>query len=121
MAYATTEELERRYRPLSGFERTQADALLEDAAVWLDRRCDTAAMLDTGIGVDLLLMASCELVINAMNANGNAFGDAATGYADSGWAAAKAAGPMWLSKSTRDLLGIGAGRVGSVGVACHDD
>lgn len=121
MAYATIDDLERRYRPLSGYEQTQAAALLDDAEAWLNKRCDVDSIMKTEYGNDLLTMASCELVSNAMNANGNAFGDAATGYADSGWAAAKAAGQMWLSKSTRDLIGIGAGRVCSVGVACHDD
>lgn len=36
MAYATTEQLERRWRALSPNERTQAETLLEDASAIID-------------------------------------------------------------------------------------
>ena len=119
MQYATTADLESRWRYLTDREREQADALLDDAAAWLDAMCDTAALIEGGKD-GLLKMASCELAMNAMNGNGDAFGADAAGMADSGWAATKAAGPMWLSASTRSALGIGSGRVGSVEMSCYD-
>lgn len=67
-AYATTDDLAARWRPLVGDEESRADALLEDAAVWLrawfpeldsqiaDGRTDPA----------VALMVSCAMVKRAM-------------------------------------------------------
>lgn len=46
MAYATINDIETRYRPLTESETTIAEALLDDAAVMIDRVASESATAD---------------------------------------------------------------------------
>lgn len=85
MAYATTEDLERRWRPLTPDERQQADTLLKDAAIVLDtyRSCADE---------EILAIVSCNMVRRAMNPDAFALGQ--DGYGSQTWTPYTAAGEL---------------------------
>lgn len=105
MAYATTEDVEARWRLLSPEEREQAAELLEDAACLLDSWGARG-------GEPILCMASCEMVRHAMSAKADSFALGGMDAADTTFSTIEPAGDLWLSASTKAALGIGAGRIG---------
>lgn len=107
MAYATIEELERRWRYLTPTESTQAEQLLEDASNILD------AWKPTKATDELLSVASCEMVRHAMSARSDAFSLDGEGEQFSAY---EPAGDMWLSSATKKALGISALKITSVEV-----
>lgn len=110
MAYATTYDVEARWRPLSPEETEQAAALLDDAAALLDSW--GAAGCDS-----LMCLASCEMVRHAMSAKADSFALAGLDVADTSFSTSEPVGDLWLSRSTQAALGIGVGRIGYAGLA----
>lgn len=109
MAFATYEDLEARWRPLSQAERDRAEVLLGDAAVFLSAqvRVDEA----DGNQMAALKIVSCSMVQRAMNASANdAFGvTESTIKADiysQTLSFANPSGDLYLTGSEKRLLGI---------------
>ena len=120
-AYATVNDLARRWRALSSAEQTIATQLLQDAKTIIDAFADTS-----GIPQDVLSIVSCNVVRRAMMANGDSFALGSTndnmdseGHA---WTPYEAAGSvsdsLYLSYSDRKLLHAYAGRYFTVRPVC---
>lgn len=114
-AYATTEDVQARLvRQLTEAEQAICSALLDDAAVLIDR-----VALDAP--PDAKKVASCRMVIRALGSGsennipvGATQGSmAALGYTQS-WTvgAGGGTGELYIGKTERDLLGVG-NRIGS--------
>ena len=115
MAYATTEDVQARLpRHLTAAEQAICSALLDDAAVLIDRVAPDAPP-------DAKKVVSCRMVIRALGSGsennipvGATQGSlAALGYTQS-WTvgAGGGTGELYLGKTERDLLGVG-NRIGS--------
>lgn len=105
MAYATTADLESRWRPLSPEEAVVAASLLEDAATILDT---VAASADDAI----MAIVSCNMVRRAMTTSGDAFGLDGQTAPSYGWGSSLPAGDLWLSAQDRRML-RGSARIGT--------
>lgn len=114
-AYATTEDVQARLpRQLTAAEQAVCSALLDDAAVLIDR-----AALDAP--PEAKKVVSCRMVIRALGSGsennipvGATQGSlAALGYTQS-WTvgAGGGTGELYIGKTERDLLGVG-NRIGS--------
>lgn len=110
MAYATVKDVKARAtRDYTAEEEAVITALLDDAAVMIDRYTDTAA-------ADARKVVSCRMVIRVMG-DGTAYGVptgatqgsmAAGGYTQS-WTIGTggATGELYIGKAERQLLGVG--------------
>lgn len=117
-AYATITDLEARWRPLIGDERTRATALLNDAAVRINSCAPPPALPDglTDTEQALRLMVSCDMVKRAMLAGaapGVTQQSQTVGVFSQQATFANPAGDMYLTKEEKKLLGVGRQRVGS--------
>ncbi len=110
MAYATVEDLQRRWRTLTQAEQAVASALLEDAAVLIDSygepKSDDAAMV-----------VSCMVVRRAMSSTtADLFGVSQTsmtaGSYQQQWTYANPGGDIYLTKQEKSMLGHGGGKLG---------
>ena len=109
MAYATISDVQRRMaRSLTEAEQTVCTALLDDAAVLIDAAKESAA-------ADAKLVVSCRMVMRALGDGQSDIPMGATqgsmsglGYAQS-WTmgAGGGTGELYLSKTDRQLLGMG--------------
>ena len=109
MAYATVEELEARWRPLSETERERAAVLLEDAAAILDAEMGRCHVTAEG-RADGLRYVSCQMVRRTM-ASGTDAGDYASVSRTAGSfseqvSLANPSGDMYLTSNERRLLGV---------------
>ena len=127
MAFATYEDIEARWRPLTADEQDRATELLDDAAVVLSRlvTVDVSDMSQA----DALKLVSCNMVIRSMvAASSSAFGvdelQATMGPFGQTAHFANPNGDMYLTKLDKRLLGVtgGKGRIlhPAYGVT-HDD
>lgn len=107
MVYATSDDLEARWRTLTADEKAKADVLLEDAAVRLDAECPPA---DPPTDADARKIVSCEMVKRAM-ANPAGVGvtqmGTTTGPFSDQFTFANPTGDMYLTKADRKLLACG--------------
>lgn len=109
-AFATVKDLESRWRVMDPAEKSRATVLLQDAAAII-----AANMSQSGVKVDgydkvqrdNLVRVSCAMVQRAM-----AQGDGQQEHAWGGNLVANPSGDLYLSKSDRKTLGIGAARIG---------
>lgn len=111
MAYATTEQLESRWRYMTPEEQVVAGSLLEDAAVILDQM---------GFGdadEELLRIVSINMVKRAMKTDGDAFGIDGQTTPSMGWASSLPAGELYPYDREITMLRGGA-RAGSIPMAC---
>lgn len=118
-AFATYEDIEARWKPLTEEERGVAETLLEDAAA-----------LILGYGVEprdgderqaqALKAASCNMVIRSMQGRDSAvpigmsqWSQTAGPYSES-MTVANPAGDLYLTKGEKRMLGLGAGYIGTI-------
>lgn len=67
MAFATSEDLEARWRPLSETEKAKADVLLGDAAVYLQAMVEVDPSDE--LQAEMLKIVSCNMVERSMTAS----------------------------------------------------
>lgn len=109
MAFATYEDLEARWRPLSEDEQARASVLLDDAAVYLQNF--VAVVPEDLAQAEALKIVSCSMVQRSMMASENdAFGITeqtikADIYSQS-LSFANPSGDLYLTASEKRLLGI---------------
>lgn len=114
MAYATVDDLEARWRPLSEDEAAKSETLLDDAGVML-------ASLVTVDGEDeqqlaLLRVVSCSMVMRAMMASeSETFGLSQVDYGMGPFSQAahfaNPSGDLYLTAQEKRLLGVGDGYI----------
>lgn len=114
MAFATLEDLEARWRPLSEAEQSRARTLLDDAAVYLSSLVPSLCGKE-----DALRIVSCSMVQRAMaSSSGDAFGaDKLTIGADiysQTLSYSGTMGGMYLTASEKRLLGVGSSYMASL-------
>lgn len=117
MAFATVADLEARWRDLTTDEEAQAAVLLDDATAYLQALVEVDTEDETQAAN--LKMVCCNMVKRAMtSAASDAFGvtdaTATMGPFTQRVAYANPSGDMYVLKSERILLGIGAATFGSI-------
>ena len=113
MAFATFEDVEARWRPLTADEQKRVDELLGDAATILARL--VVVDDDDRNQAAALKLVSCNMVIRSMvAASSSAFGvdelRASMGPFDQTAHFANPNGDMYLTKLDKKLLGVGGGK-----------
>lgn len=114
MAYATVNDLEARWRPLSDAEKPRAEVLLDDAAALIDTACPSLAdrIADGDESASrAALMVSCSIVKRAMispvdQAPMSQYQQTAGPFSQSG-TFANPSGDLYLTKADKRLLGCG--------------
>lgn len=124
MAYATTADVEARWRPLSAAEKTTATALLDDAAILIQSECPD---IDQRIADGLLdpgapLIVSVRLVKRAMAAGVSGFDNVSSFQQTAGpfqqnTSFVNPSGDMYLTRADRKLLGCGQQRAYMIDMA----
>lgn len=117
MAFATVADLEARWRDLTEDEEARATVLLDDATAYLQALVEVDP--DNETQAANLKMVCCNMVKRAMtSAASDAFGvtdaTATMGPFSQHVAYANPSGDMYVLKSERILLGIGAATFGSI-------
>ena len=116
MAYATVDDLEARFGTLTESERSTADVLLGDAAVYLDALvcvdpCNTHQ-------ANALMVVSCNMVHRAMQQSNALFGvqqaTATMGPFSQTAQYANPSGGLYVSAAEKALLGADGGYIGSI-------
>lgn len=109
--YATVEDLEKRWRPLSATEKRMANELLMDASIELDLYIDFDVATETQIA--LLKPYCCRMVRRALDYNGDAYG---LGQSEGGpgWTPTTEAGDPWLRQDEKERLGHQGFVIGSI-------
>lgn len=109
MAYATYEDLEARWRPLTTDDQGRADILLGDAAVRLDVECPPSDPI-TVQEAHARLIVSCEMVKRAM-ANPGGIGVTSTQQGAGPYQEtnqfSNPTGDLYLTKADRKMLACG--------------
>lgn len=115
MAYATTDDLAARWRPLSTAEAARAAALLDDAAVIIDAECPPA---DPPADLDARRIVSCAMVKRAMVAGPDVEGvgsvQQTAGPFSQSTSYSNPAGNLYVTKADRRLLGCSRQRAASI-------
>ena len=117
MPYATTADIEARWRTLSADERTRAEVLIQDASAMLDNLVDVDAL--DAERYQLLTTVTCNMVIRAMSATSlDTFGVSQTsvtaGPYTQSYSYANPSGDMYLTKFEKRLLGVSTSYIGSI-------
>jgi hypothetical protein len=118
MAYADVSDIEARWRALDADEAERAAVLLEDASAMLAARVDVDASDQAQAAA--LKMVACSMVIRVMGAGGAGGAYGATSASMTGgpysqtWTYEAPVGDMYITKSERAMLGIGAMSIGSI-------
>lgn len=117
MPYATTADIEARWRTLSADERTRAEVLISDASMMLDNLVDVDAL--DAERYQLLTTVTCNMVIRAMSATSlDTFGVSQTsvtaGPYTQSYSYANPSGDMYLTKFEKRLLGVSTSYIGSI-------
>ena len=121
--YATVDDIEARWRPLSTADQTRAAALISDATVMID---SLVTIDDTTL--DRANVVCCNMVIRAMSASqSDSFGlsqsSMTAGPYTQSWSYANPSGDMYMTKMEKRMLGITQGYVRSIRPkigCCHD-
>ena len=118
MAYADVSDVEARWRALSADEAERAAVLLEDASAMLAARVDVDASDQAQAAA--LRMVACNMVVRVMSVGGAGGAYGATSASMTGgpysqtWTYEAPVGDMYITKSERMMLGIGAMSIGSI-------
>lgn len=117
MAYATIDDLELRWRPLTADESARAQALLDDAALMLDATLSAASIQDVEEGA--LVAVSCNMVRRAMALSesgmyGVSQGTVSADIYSQTMTYANPTGDMYLTGNEKRMLGISNGYIGSI-------
>lgn len=118
-AFATVEDLEARWRPLSTAERNTAETLLGDAAVRIASEAPLSdPLLPTEHELETRKIVSCNMVKRAMSVADDMLGVTShsdgTGPFQSQRTFANPMGELYLTKADRKLLGAGGQEVFTV-------
>lgn len=121
MAYATTAELEGRWRPLSASELSRASLLLDDASLRIAEMCRQAAnpVTDTDDRLPLLGIVVCDVVKRVMQTPSDlppvtTHQQMAGAYSEM-LTYANPSGDFYLTAAEKQLLGINRRqRIGSI-------
>lgn len=117
MAYATVDDLAKRWRELSADEQTRAETLLEDAGVYLDAVLTKHHLTADG-KEKLLNMISCRLVqVRLANRDDGVTQVSRTaGSFNEQYTLVNPYGNFQLTSDERDLLGIArSGKIAQIG------
>lgn len=117
MAYATYNDVEARWRPLTDDERARASVLLDDASATLTQLVDVRP--EDSVQADLLRATCANMVIRAMSASGfDSFGASqmtvTAGPYSQTYNYANPSGDMYLTKFEKRQLGITTSYIGSI-------
>lgn len=120
-AYATLEDLQSRWRPLSADEQQRATTLLSDAAVKIALACK-----QSGVAIDVadslqseaLKAINCEMVKRAMMSPidmppMSSFAQTAGSYSES-QTYVNPTGDLYMTLGEKKMLGIGTQKMGSI-------
>ena len=116
MAYATTDDLEARWRPLTQTETARAQVLLGDAAVEIDRW----GVVDTGdaLKLEIAKIVSCDMVKRAMNAPVDqpalSQSTMSAGPYSETFSYVNPSGSVYLLESEKRMLGFNKQKLGSI-------
>lgn len=131
LAFATIEDLSKRWRPLQPSEEERAKTLLQDAAVFLQAEFKRAGVKidpEDKLQASALKMVSCSIVrrIMASNLDGNYSQVSRTaGSFNEQYTIANPSGDMYLTAREYAVLGIsnGGSKIGQIGpkLAGDDD
>lgn len=120
MAYATVDDLEARWRTLTGTEKTRAGVLLGDAQVRLDAECPPSVP-PTEAELEARKIVSCEMVkrsmLNSEAAAGVGSTQATAGPFSQSFNYTNPTGDLYLTKGDRKLLGCGRARAFTIDTA----
>lgn len=116
-AFATSDDLAERWRPLTGDEADLADTLLDDAGLILRQNVDVDD--EDQQQLDALKMVSCNMVKRAMVASASsAFGidqtSAQMGPFQQTMHFSNPSGDLYISAAEKALLGIDGGYIGTI-------
>lgn len=116
MAYATVDDLEARWRPLSTTEQDRAEVLLDDAAVYLSALV-TVDDSDQA-QADVLKVVSCSMVQRVMSSDVDTFGVSQTSMTAGSYTQsmtfANPSGDFYLTAMEKRLLGIASSKLGTI-------
>lgn len=116
MAYATVDDLEARWRPLSTTEQDRAEVLLDDAAVYLSALV-TVDDSDQA-QADVLKVVSCSMVQRVMSSDVDTFGvsqaSMTAGSYTQSMTFANPSGDFYLTAMEKRLLGIASSKLGTI-------
>lgn len=116
MAYATVDDLEARWRPLSTAEQDRAEVLLDDAAVYLS----ALVTVDDSDQeqADVLKVVSCSMVQRVMSSDVDTFGvsqaSMTAGSYTQSMTFANPSGDFYLTAMEKRLLGIASSKLGTI-------
>lgn len=111
-SFASTEDLVKRWRPLSSTETETAAVLLEDASVEVRLLLKRAGVPEVEVDADAARIVVCGMVKRSMIAGDNSPGvttsQETTGPFSRSFTYANPTGDLYLTKREKLLLGLGA-------------
>lgn len=116
VAFATVDDLEARWRPLSSAEQERAEVLLDDAAVYLS----ALVTVDDSDQeqADVLKVVSCSMVQRVMSSDVDTFGvsqaSMTAGSYTQSMTFANPSGDFYLTAMEKKLLGIASSKLGTI-------
>ena len=116
VAFATVDDLEARWRPLTSAEQDRAEVLLDDAAVYLS----TFVTVDDSdqAQADVLKVVSCSMVQRVMSSDVDTFGvsqaSMTAGSYTQSMTFANPTGDFYLTAMEKRLLGIASSKLGTI-------
>lgn len=116
VAFATVDDLEARWRPLSSAEQERAEVLLDDAAVYLS----ALVTVDDSDQeqADVLKVVSCSMVQRVMSSDVDTFGvsqaSMTAGSYTQSMTFANPSGDFYLTAMEKRLLGIASSKLGTI-------
>lgn len=116
MAFATVDDLEARWRPLSTAEQDRAEVLLDDAAVYLSALVDIDP--NDQQQEDALRSVSCSMVQRVMGADIDAYGvsqaSMTAGSYTQSMTFSNPSGAFYLTAFEKRMLGIASSKLGTI-------
>lgn len=119
MAYATVEDLEKRWRVLTPSEKTVAETLLTDASNMINRLVsDIADKMQDETYSQVLTAVICAMVKRSLMNNDEQLGitnhTMTAGSYNENITFSNPNGDMYLTKNEKKLLGIGQVKIGAI-------
>lgn len=124
MAFATVDDLEARWRPLTAAEQDRAEILLDDAGVFLSALVAVDPVDEEQAAI--LKMVSCSMVQRVMSADVDTVGVSQTsmtaGSYTQSFTYSNPSGDFYLTAMEKRMLGIASSKLGTIRpkVAFHD-
>lgn len=116
VAFATVDDLEARWRPLSSAEQERAEVLLDDAAVYLSALVTVDG--SDQAQADVLKVVSCSMVQRVMSSDVDTFGvsqaSMTAGSYTQSMTFANPSGDFYLTAMEKRLLGIASSKLGTI-------